>query len=112
MNENKQWSMRNYEAINSLCRVCGVTTPEGGCGYAGGCYGLKEALAHVQRSTWKVKLNRGRHAVTVEADYHVIEANVLKFRNTARNSYPVNVIAFAAGEWVSVENMSIPTKQT
>lgn len=66
---------------------------------------------------WKVKLNRGRHAVTVEADYHVIEANVLKFRNAPTrpmtgSSYPTSVIAFAAGEWVSVENMSIPTKQT
>lgn len=60
------------------------------------------------KTDWAVRLNRGRHRVMVEAEYHVIEGGVIKFRNTRRNAYPENVIAFAAGEWVSVENLSIP----
>lgn len=61
-----------------------------------------------ERTDWSVRLNRGRRRVTVTADYHVIEGGVLKFRNSERGTYPVNVMAFAPGEWVSVENMSIP----
>lgn len=58
---------------------------------------------------WAVKMNRGRRTVHVHAEYHVIEAGVLKFRTRARGNcgYPVNVVAFAPGEWVSVTNLDI-----
>jgi hypothetical protein len=45
--------------------------------------------------------------VHVHADYHVIEGGVLKFRNSERGTYPINVMAFAPGEWVSVTNLDI-----
>jgi hypothetical protein len=57
---------------------------------------------------WSVRLNRGRRRVTVWVEYHVIEGGALKFRLAGRGyNYPVNVIAFAAGEWASVENLSL-----
>lgn len=59
------------------------------------------------RGQWVVRLNRGRRNVKVTADYSVVENGCLKFRNSVRNSYPVTVMAFAQGEWVSVENRSI-----
>lgn len=59
---------------------------------------------------WSVRLTRGRRRVLVTADYHVIEQGCVKFRNQRRNTYPENVIAFAQGEWLSVENLSIQAK--
>lgn len=59
------------------------------------------------RTHWAVRLNRGRRTVHVHADYHVIEGGVLKFRNSERGTYPINVMAFAPGEWVSVTNLDI-----
>lgn len=65
---------------------------------------------------WAVKLNRGRRTVHVYADYHVIEAGVLKFRNSVRfcasgasknGGYPISVQAFAAGEWAVVTNLDV-----
>lgn len=56
---------------------------------------------------WAVRMNKGRRRVHVHADYHVIEQGALKFRNQRRGTYPENVIAFAHGEWCSVENLSI-----
>lgn len=59
-----------------------------------------------ERHHWSVRLNKGRRCVHVHADYHIIEGGVLKFRNSCCGTYPVNVMAFAQGEWVSVENLS------
>jgi hypothetical protein len=64
------------------------------------------------RTHWFVRMNRNRRGVHVHADYHVVEGGVLKFRNAALNTargynYPTNVIAFAPGEWCSVENLSV-----
>jgi hypothetical protein len=60
------------------------------------------------KSEWFVRLTKGRRRVRVHADYHTIEGGVLRFKNSERGRYPVNVMAFAAGEWLSVENLSIP----
>ena len=59
---------------------------------------------------WRMRLNRGRKSVHVHADYHMVESGCLKFRNQRRGTYPENVIAFAHGEWYSVENLSVEQK--
>lgn len=59
------------------------------------------------RTHWVVRLEKGRRRVHVHADYHLIEQGCLKFKNSMRGSYPANIMAFAHGVWVSVENKGI-----
>lgn len=54
---------------------------------------------------WKVKLKGRARAVQVTADYHVIEQGALRFRSPQARGYPINLMTFAPGEWLSVENM-------
>lgn len=60
-------------------------------------------------TVWKVNMIEARLPEIVSADYHVVEGGVLKFRNgrPSKGAYPVTVMAFAHGQWISVENTDV-----